>query len=84
MPHCQICDFCETTNTPSNYYTEFPIHNNTVTFHDDTQMWLCTECRAGSRANLTTYRSEQEVKKIIDTERQQQDVPKKSPSLSEV
>ena len=62
---CQICNYCEETRTPSEYYTEFPITGNKVKYRPTLGMVLCDECKEGIKYNNITYKTQDLENKII-------------------
>jgi hypothetical protein len=94
MPHCQLCDFCETTGTESQYYTDFGYSNNKVKYYKDLGGDFCLECVNSIKMNMNTYEDEQEEKQKEEQfdfrehlrERDEPDKPgdQDTPALSEV
>lgn len=81
MPHCEICDFCETTNTPSNYYTEHEQVNNVVRYRKNLEQFLCNECVTAMQYNKLIFQDtelEQEID-LIDRD----DLPIKHRTVDE-
>lgn len=63
MPHCRICDFCNTTNTPGFYQYETEGKLNDVIYDPITNEWICLLCKEYETANRVTYEEE-----LIDRE----------------
>lgn len=90
--HCEICDYCETTGTPSNYYTEFHIVGNKVKYRPLLERWLCDECVSSSKWIKNTYKLEEIEKGLIDDEQfrdypednDDEPIPKDAPAMSEM
>lgn len=45
MSHCQICDYCETTDTPSMFHSEHDVPA-VVRYSPSLDQWLCSNCLA--------------------------------------
>ncbi len=58
MPHCQLCDFCETTGTPSNHQSDFHYANNKVKYYPEHGMDLCLECKDIIQINCEIYKDD--------------------------